>query len=170
MAFLAAMPKPIARTIVNGLAASPLVPKRVRSWCYRSYGMTLRTKAIEPGAFFTGNRIEIGRGTYVNANCFFESTSAPIVIGDDCALGMGVMIVTSAHEIGAPEHRAGPLERLPVTIERGAWLGARVTVLPGVTIGTGCVIAAGATVTRDSEPHGLYGGVPAVRIRDLPAP
>ncbi|WP_372495087.1 acyltransferase [Nocardioides pinisoli] len=50
----------------------------------------------------------------------------------------------------------------------GAWIGAAVTVLPGVTIGPGCVVAAGSVVTADCQANGLYAGVPARRIRDLP--
>lgn len=52
-------------------------------------------------------------------------------------------------------------------MEDGCWLGGNVTVLPGVTIGRGCVIAAGAVVTKSCDPNGLYAGVPARRIRDL---
>jgi acetyltransferase-like isoleucine patch superfamily enzyme len=51
-----------------------------------------------------------------------------------------------------------------IVIEDYAWLGPRVIVLPGVTIGRGCVIAAAAVVTRDAEPFGVYAGVPARRI------
>lgn len=165
---LALLPKPFARAVVNTVAASPFVPKRVRQAIYRLYGMQVRTKAISPGSYFGGNRIEIGKGTYVNVNCFFESSEAPIVIGEKCALGMEVMIITSMHEIGPPEDRAGQGYRLSVTVEDGCWLGARATVMPGVTVATGCIIAAGALVTRDTAPHGLYAGVPAVRIKDLP--
>ncbi len=52
-------------------------------------------------------------------------------------------------------------------IGEGAWVGAGAMLLPGVTIGPGCVIAAGAVVSSDCEPDGLYGGVPAERIRYL---
>ncbi|WP_447643573.1 acyltransferase [Nocardioides zeae] len=52
-------------------------------------------------------------------------------------------------------------------IGNGAWIGARALILPGVSVSEGCVIAAGAVVNRNTEPHGLYAGVPARRIRDL---
>ena len=165
---LGRLPKGLARWVVNHVAASPLVSKRLRQRLYRAYGITVQSKGIEQGAFFSGSAITIGRNCYFNVNCFFESVSAPITIGDDCSLGMGVMILTSMHEVDDPSHRAGPMRRLPVTIEDGCWLGARVMVMPGVTIGQGCVIGAGAVVTRDCAPHGFYGGVPARRIDDLP--
>jgi maltose O-acetyltransferase len=145
-----------------------LVGKPLRRWLYQANGIEARSKGIETGAFFSGNAVVIGRRCYINARCFFEGVTEPITIGDDCALGMGVMILTSTHEVGDPSHRAGPMRRRPVTIENGCWLGARAMVLPGVTIGEGCVIGAGAVVTRDCAPHGLYGGVPAKRIKDLP--
>jgi maltose O-acetyltransferase len=56
---------------------------------------------------------------------------------------------------------------IPVTIEDGCWIGANATVLPGVRIAGGTVIAAGAVVTRDCEPNSLYAGVPATRIKAL---
>ena len=57
----------------------------------------------------------------------------------------------------------------PIRVEAGSWLGAGVLVLPGVTIGHGSVIAAGAVVTKSTCADGLYAGVPARRVRDLPA-
>ncbi|MCR4913326.1 MAG: acyltransferase [Lactobacillus sp.] len=56
---------------------------------------------------------------------------------------------------------------MPVKIDDGCWIGANVTILPGVHIGKGCVIGAGAVVNKDCEPNGVYVGVPAKRIKDL---
>jgi acetyltransferase-like isoleucine patch superfamily enzyme len=57
--------------------------------------------------------------------------------------------------------------RAPITIEDGVWIASRVTLLPGVTVGTGAVVAAGAVVRRDVPPHTLVGGVPSRVLRDL---
>lgn len=54
-----------------------------------------------------------------------------------------------------------------VVVEDGCWLGGNVTVLPGVTIKKGCIVGAGAVVTKDTEPDGLYAGIPAKRIKEL---
>jgi maltose O-acetyltransferase len=54
-----------------------------------------------------------------------------------------------------------------VFIGNGVWVGVNATILPGITIGDGCVIAAGAVVTSDCEPNCLYGGVPAKIIKRL---
>lgn len=53
-------------------------------------------------------------------------------------------------------------------IENGCWIGANVTVLPGVTIKSGTIVAAGAVVVRDCEGNCIYGGVPAKKIKNLP--
>ena len=79
-----------------------------------------------------------------------------------------VMVITSTHDHRDPRLRAGAASGRSVTIADGCWLASRATVLPGVHVGEGCVIAAGAVVVRDCAPHGLYVGVPARRVRDLP--
>jgi maltose O-acetyltransferase len=76
-----------------------------------------------------------------------------------------VMILTATHEIDDD----GLVERVPafkpVRIGDRCWLGARVTVLPGVTIGEGTIIGAGAVVTKDCKPGAVYVGVPARQLR-----
>ena len=91
-------------------------------------------------------------------------------IGAGCFLAMHVVVGTWTHEIGPEAQRAGPTSVRPVTIADGCWIGARATILPGVTVGRGCIVAAGAVVSGDCEPNGLYAGVPAVRKRDLVPP
>lgn len=56
---------------------------------------------------------------------------------------------------------------MPIVIGRGCWIGANVTIMPGVTIGDGCVIGAGSLVTNDCEPNGVYVGIPARRKKEL---
>lgn len=80
---------------------------------------------------------------------------------------MDVLFCVSSHEIGASTGRAGKDVKKGIKIGNGCWIGARVTILPGVEIKEGCVIASGAVVTSVCEPNGLYGGVPARRIKNL---
>jgi maltose O-acetyltransferase len=94
---------------------------------------------------------------------------APVSIGSNVFLAHDVALLTNTHEMGPSAQRAARTIGEPIVIEDGCWLGARVTVLPGVTIGRGCVIAAGALVTADCEADGLYLGIPARRVRTLPA-
>lgn len=88
-------------------------------------------------------------------------------IGDNCALGMGVLLCNSNHYTDNPEKRAGKVYAEPIVIEDGCWIGARAIVLPGMRIGKGTIIAAGAVVNKDCNPHSLYAGVPAKKIKSL---
>ena len=111
-------------------------------------------------------RLRIGSNCWINASCVFDASSS-IDIGNSVALGQGVMILTNSHEIGPSRDRAGTKTSLPVIIGDGVWIGARATVLPGVTIGSGAIVAAGALVNRSVEPDSLVGGLPARLIRKL---
>lgn len=152
---------------INGFVASPLLTNPVRGALMRMYGMRVPIHGIRPGIHFGGRDVTIGEGTFVNYGCFFDG-SAPIRVGTRCGIGMEVMFCTSTHVLGGPEERAGHVDPKPITIGNGCWIGTRVVLLPGVTIGDGCVIAAGAVVNRDCAPNGMYAGVPARRIKDLP--
>ena len=83
------------------------------------------------------------------------------------ALNEGVTIVTSDHPIGPDGRPQGDAVGREVVIGDRAWLGARSMVLPGVTIGEGAVISAGAVVTRDCRPYAIYAGVPARLVGHL---
>ncbi len=151
---------------LNGLIASPLVPTRARWLVLRAVGMPVERCSVASRVWFGSRRVRIGRGTYVGNHCLFD-TWAPVTIGERCAIAMQVSFVTSSHELGGPDRRAGAMTARPVTGGDGAWIGARATVLPGVTIGAGAVVAAGAVVTADCTPHTLYAGVPARAVRPL---
>lgn len=152
---------------INGLLNGPVVPRSVRWRLLRVWGVTIPGwVSVAPGCWFGGKNIEIGPGTTVNYGCVFDN-SAKIVVGPRCDVGHHVTFITSTHELGPRERRAGRAIGQPIQVEPGTWIGARATILPGVTIGAGCVIAAGAVVTSDCAPDGLYAGVPAVRKRDL---
>jgi maltose O-acetyltransferase len=111
-------------------------------------------------------RLTIGGGCFLNDGCRFD-VSAPITIEDDVFLAHDVAILTASHELGSSARRAGHTTASPVTIERGCWIGARVTILGGVTIGRGSVVAAGAVVIGSVPADTLVGGVPATVLRAL---
>jgi maltose O-acetyltransferase len=110
--------------------------------------------------------VTIGRHCVVNVGCVLEA-GAPIVIGDRVGLGQDVLVLTTGHAIVGPEQRWGPLESREVRIGEGSWIAARVTILPGVVIGEGSVVAAGSMVTESVPPQTLVAGVPARVIRSL---
>jgi maltose O-acetyltransferase len=153
--------------LLNMLLGSWLVPPPLRAAAFRLLGMQLGNRVnVRARCFFGGTNVRIGTRTFVNYICFFDNSDS-ITLGENCSLGMEVMLCTSSHEIGDPDQRAGQGVSAPISIGDGCWLGTRVTVLPGVTIGDGCVIAAGSVVTGDCGPNGLYAGSPAKRIRGL---
>jgi maltose O-acetyltransferase len=71
------------------------------------------------------------------------------------------MILTTSHKLGPSAHRAGKHDLLPVEIGDGAWIGARATILPGVTIGRGAVVSAGSVVNKNVPPNSIVAGTPA---------
>lgn len=111
-------------------------------------------------------RLSIGQRCWINSGCHFDC-GAEIDIGDDVAIGQQTLVLTTTHRLGESGGRAGPHARSPVRIASGVWIGARATILPGVTVGRGSVVAAGAVVSTDVEPDTMVGGVPARLMRQL---
>lgn len=154
----------------NRILGSGWLPRDARSALYKLCGLEIGGRAnIYPNVRFRSTRISFGRQAMVNEDVYFDNV-AKVSIGDSVSIGHQALFITSTHEAGPGAARAGCVISKPIVVEGGCWLGARVTVLPGVTIREGCVIAAGAVVVRDTLPHGLYAGVPAVRIKDLSLP
>jgi maltose O-acetyltransferase len=101
--------------------------------------------------------LRIGDRSRINREVCLDARGG-LTIGSDVSVSPGVMILTAEHP---PADHAFLIERKPVVIEDHVFIGARAVVLPGVTIGRGAVVAAGAVVTRDVEPLTIVGGVPA---------
>jgi maltose O-acetyltransferase len=152
----------------NYVAASPFVAHNTRKNLYRRLGLRISEEAhdIGFGCYFHSSEISIGARTFINDFCYFENV-APVLIGDDVAIGMQTSVLTSTHELRRGNSRSGDWDVRPVTIGDGCWIGARAMILPGVTIGRGTVVAAGAVVSDDCDPHRLYGGIPARIVRRL---
>src|SRR5947208_3477965 len=125
--------------LVNVIAASVIVPGPVRGAILRALGIDCRTSKISPRCFFGGRDISIGRQSFLNYGCFLDGFDA-IHVGERCYFGPDVMLITSTHEIGTSSERGGTKQGAPIRIEDGCWLGGRVTVMPGVTVGAGCVV------------------------------
>ena len=153
--------------IVNSVASSRWVVRPLRYIIYRMAGIQVKTMNIRPGCRIKFTKLKIGQNTFVNDNCSFENYEW-INIGADCAIGPEVMFCTTTHEPGNARQRAGKFIGLPIVVGDGCWIGARALLLPGVIVGDGCIIAAGAVVTKNCESHGVYAGVPARRLKDLP--
>ena len=109
-----------------------------------------------------GRNLRFGERVFLNSGCRFQDQGG-IDIGDGALIGHNAVVTTLNHDLD-PARRAD-MHPAPVRIGRGTWLGANVTVLPGVIIGDGAVIGAGSVVTKDVAPNTLVVGVPAHHVR-----
>lgn len=149
-----------------------LLPHPVRYWIFKLLFAKLGRKSmIDYQTYFRYPwRIHIGRGVWINRGCEFYgammAANGEIRIGDHCAFGPRVRILTATHDyrqLNLPDEAAS------VTIGDHVWVGAGATILPGVTVGAGVVIAAGSVVTRDVAAFTIVAGNPArfIKTREL---
>ncbi|MBE5962357.1 MAG: acyltransferase [Lachnospiraceae bacterium] len=124
--------------------------------------------------FKANSNIFIGDYSQIGPHALFWTTRAKIRIGNYVLLGPSVTIITGNHRtdvIGRHIAEVREEEKLPdndgdIVVKDGAWIGANVTILKGVTIGEGCVIAAGSVVTKSTDEYSVYAGVPAKKIKE----
>lgn len=142
-------------------------------WYRRVVGLTLEDGArIHLGCYLwsygprrtRASNARIGPRTWVNRDCCLDLRGG-LWIGADVSISPYVTILTASHGVNDPGFRVVDAQ---VTIHDHAWIGTRAMILPGVTIGEGAVVAAGAVVTRDVAPLTMVGGVPAsvIGVRD----
>jgi maltose O-acetyltransferase len=133
--------------------------KKLLNNCGVNVNIQQHVRLLHPNNISIGNNSGIGRCSQIIAN-------AAVSIGDDVLIGPELFIHTSNHHFSKEK-----LIRLqgstyePVTIGNDVWIGARVTILPGVTIGHGAIIAAGSVVTKNVPVGTVVGGVPAKYIK-----
>ena len=117
--------------------------------------------------------LSVGDGTSIPKGSTFYCTEAPLTIGRKVIFGPNPTIITGDHRfdligkyiIDVTVEEKLPENDAPVVIEDDVWCGANVTILKGVTIGHGSVVAAGAVVTKSFPPYSIIGGVPAKLLK-----
>jgi acetyltransferase-like isoleucine patch superfamily enzyme len=124
----------------------------------------INTRVFPP--FYTnfGRFITLGKNVFINHACSFLDMGG-IIIEDDVLIGPKVNLITENHPLDPADRQALLLK--PIIIKRNAWIGAAVTILPGVIIGENAVVAAGAVVSKDVPANTLVGGIPAKIIKEL---
>lgn len=120
----------------------------VHSGCYVWFYGPRQTRRTE---------VRIGDNSRINRRCTLDVRGG-LTIADNVSVSTEVMILTASHGLHDPGFR---LEHGSVAIHDHVWIGSRAMILPGVTLGRGCVVAAGAVVTRDVPPMAIVAGVPA---------
>jgi acetyltransferase-like isoleucine patch superfamily enzyme len=145
-----------------------------RAWYRRALGATMgRGAGVHLGCRLTfygpgqirRDGLALGARTRINRDCRLDARGS-LWIGADVSVSPEVTVLTASHRLGAPDF---PVETRPVRIEDNVWIGTRAMVLPGVTLGRGSVVCAGAVVTRDVPPLAIVAGVPARTIGERPA-
>jgi maltose O-acetyltransferase len=145
---------------------------RVRTMLLRALGLRIGATSCFAGALrLTGlgsvhDLLSVGPGCHITGPLHIDLT-APVSIGAGVHIGYDVALITADHDLGAATQRCGRRVFRPICVEDGVWISSRAVILPGVRIGKGSVIAAGAVVTMSVPPQTMVGGVPARLIRDL---
>lgn len=135
--------------------------KRIRAWLTGFFVEKCGNNVnIQKNARFS-HSCEIGNNSGIGENCRFYGK---VVIGDNVMIGPECMVITTNHEYRKLDilmREQGPMEERPVIIGNDVWIGARVILLPGVFIGDGAVVAAGAVVSKSVPSFAVVGGNPA---------
>lgn len=116
--------------------------------------------------FYTdcGKNIHLGKNVFINSSCHFQDQGG-IYIGDNVLIGHCVTLATLNH-LPSPKERGSMIPKA-IHIGNDVWIGSNSTILPGVTVGEGAIVAAGSVVTKNVEPNTVVGGVPAKFIKKI---
>lgn len=139
---------------------SKLAKKLRAFWARKIIVSCGKSVNIERNATFTP-QLSIGNNSGVGINC---EVYGPVTIGDNVMMGPEVVIYTQNHShsrVDIPMQQQGYEDFKPVHIGNDVWIGRRAMIMPGVSIGNGVVVAAGAVVTKDIPDFSVVGGVPA---------
>jgi acetyltransferase-like isoleucine patch superfamily enzyme len=141
-------------------------PYGLRHWFLRRYcGLVLgEGSTIAAGCFITGYHVRIGAHSVINRGTYLDGRAA-LSIGDNVNISHQVLLQTLTHDPRSPD--LAVLQK-PVAINDHVWIGARAIICPGVTVGEGGVVGAGAVVTRDVPPWTIVAGNPARPIGERP--
>lgn len=155
-----------ARRITCQLNGAYHTPDEVRELMSRLFGKPVDDSFKVFPPFYTdfGKNISVGKNVFINACCHFQDHGG-VTLGDGCLIGHNVVFATLNHDPD-PRKRAS-MTPAPIVLGRDVWVGSNSTVLQGVTIGDGAIVAAGAVVTKDVPANAVVGGVPARYIRDV---
>lgn len=163
---LEALSERINRFLISNVK---IIPKRWKKFIAYFY-----TDAIVRKLYWRELNVFMGERTYANIGMMADATEeAPVIIGDNVSIAPYVSFISTSEPNNGREIKQIQyikehcIKKKKIIVEDEVWLGANVTILPGVTIGKCSVIGAGALVIDDVEPYSIYAGIPARKIRDL---
>ena len=141
----------------------PCVPFALRCCLLRMFGahVVFNHKIYSSVSIFAPWNLEIVKGSVIGPNVVIYNKDR-ISIGVSAVVSQDVFLCTASHDVDSSTFE---LITRPITISKGAWIGARAIILPGVTIGEGAVVGAGSVVTKNVEPWTVVAGNPAKFIK-----
>lgn len=151
----------------NIILVGKIPSHRIRKFLYKYiFRMKIKRETIICGGAEIRSpwNIKIGKST-IASNCILDGRGG-IEIGDNVVFGSGVHVWTEEHDVNDPWFRVMSQNRQPVIVKDRAWVCSDVTLLPGVIIGEGTVVAARGCVTKACDDYGIYAGVPAKKISE----
>ena len=142
---------------------------KLRIWLYKKAGISISEECYINKFFTTSNKLIFGDKVYINRFCRFMGVGHDgcVELGNNVFIAFGVTFCLVNHEVGESNQRAGKYFNKKIHIGDGSWICANATILPGITIGKGFIVAAGAVVSSDCEDNYMYGGCPAKKIKKL---
>lgn len=129
--------------------------------------------SVSPGVYINNaQNLSLGKNISIHPMCYIECgpfDDSGIIIEDDVSIAHGTTIICTSHTYNHEEIRT--IKDMPVKYEtvhicKNVWIGAKATILCGVTIESGCVIGANSVLTKSTKADGIYVGSPATRIKD----
>lgn len=120
---------------------------------------------VQENVYVSGpGRVKIGSNCQINENVFIQGA----IIGNNVMIAANTSLIANMHKhdrTDIPMNMQGKIVDNKVIVEDDVWIGRNAVVMPGVRIGTGSIVAAGAVVTKDVPPYSIVGGVPAKVIK-----
>ncbi len=107
-------------------------------------------------------KLTVGDNVWLGENCWIDNLDN-VVLGNNVCISQGALLITGNHDYTKPDF---PYRNAPITVEDGAWVGAKAVVAPGVTIASHSILSLGTVITKDTEPYCIYQGNPGVKIKE----
>lgn len=146
----------------------------LRAQCYRLAGCELAPRVALLGRLRLLGEGEVAARLHLGAGCLIApgvtfGLDGEITLGQNVSISPQATLYTATHGLGFGSQRMSPaVTPKPIIVEDGVWIGMQSLILPGVTLGQGCVVSAGAVVTQDVPPNALVAGNPATVQQKLP--
>ena len=152
--------------LVSNVLGDDIFGRSIRKGLVKLAGARMDAEsAIHGGCYISKPaNLRMGFHTMLNRNCYLD-LSAPVELGDYSGAGHGVTFITTVHDIVPGMNVGRGMSAKPIMVGERAWIGANVTVMPGVTIGPDAIVAAASLVARDVPANTLVAGVPARVVR-----